>query len=249
MKKSLNILTIVCLILGILAGVLLPEQIQKLSFIGTIYINLLKFMIIPIIFTTITVTIYNSAKVKGKLIAKTIVLFILMFATTFIITSLIVAIFKPGINFTFEETEWTGAFAKFNLSEIFINLFPINIVTMIQNNAVFPTTIFSILCGICSLKIDDGKKLINIIELLKNLFSKILEYIMYLTPIAVFSIMGTTIATYGNLILGICAKYIGIAYLCSLITMIIVMILPVWVIAKINPIKYIKKYIIFGLSL
>ena len=37
------------------------------------------------------------------------------------------------------------------------------------------------------------------------------------------------------------AKYILVAYLCSIITLIVIMILPVWIFAKINPITYIKK--------
>ena len=64
---------------------------------------------------------------------------------------------------------------------------------------------------------------------------------MYLTPLAVISLLGGAIANYGNMIFSIGGKYILMAYLCSIIVMILVMILPVWIFAKINPITYIKK--------
>lgn len=243
MKKGFNLFVLMGLVLGILGGLFLPDFMNSLSFIGTIYINLLKFLIIPIIFTSIMVTIYKSHKDKSKILGKTIVTFIIMFTITFLLTSLIVYLLKPGASFKFDIVDWDGEATKFSLTDTIINLFPTNIAAMVQNNAIFPCIIFAFICGICASKVKTGEKVIEVIEGFKDIFSKILEYIMYLTPIAVFSLIGTTTANYGNLIFGVGAKYIGTAYLCSVVTMIVVMILPVWIFAKVNPFTYIKKII------
>lgn len=241
MKKIINLLIFIGLILGVILGLILPEIMKELSFIGTIYINLLKFIIAPILFTTIMSTIYNSYKSKNKIILKSVVTFIIMFIITFLITSLVFVILNPTKGFSYNFIEWTGETTKFNLAEIIVNLFPSNIITIFQNNSIFSIILLSILCGISAAKIKNGNKLVEIVNVTKDLFNRILEYIMYLTPIGVFSLIGSFIANYGSSIIGLGAKYIGMAYLCSVIVMFIVMILPVWFIAKINPVIYIKK--------
>ena len=49
MKKRVSFLTLTALLLAIVGGLLFKEQVVAIDFIGTIYINLLKFMIGPIV--------------------------------------------------------------------------------------------------------------------------------------------------------------------------------------------------------
>ena len=75
MKKRINLITIGFLILGILFGIVLPEFMKNISFLGEIYINLLKFIVVPILITNMIVVFYKSKKNSTKLISKTIILF------------------------------------------------------------------------------------------------------------------------------------------------------------------------------
>ena len=198
-------------------------------------------MIFPIIFTSIIVTINKSKKNNNKLLLKTVLLFTIMFIVSFLLTSLIVYLINPAKNYTYNFMEWTNEVTDFKLSEVLVNLFPSNIITMIQNNSLFATIIFAVLIGNAASKVENGEYVIKVIDGCKNISYKILEYIMYLTPLAIISLLGSAIATHGNLIFSVGGKYILMAYLCGLIVMLLVMILPVWVIAKINPFVYIKK--------
>lgn len=240
-KKLNNIFIIGSIILAIIFGLYLPKVVDNITFIGTIYINLLKFMIIPIIFTSIMISIYQSFGKRNKFILKTVLLFIVMFIVTFLITSLIVILLSPGKGFSYKIIEWTGETTKLNFQDIIINLFPSSIGSLLVNNSLFATIIFAILFGIATKKVNDGKKIIDLMEIIRNTLYKILEYIMYLTPLAIISLLGGAISKYGNIIFDIGFKYIGMAYLCSIVTMIIVMIIPAWLIGKVNPIKYIKN--------
>ena len=120
-------------------------------------------------------------------------------------------------------------------------IFPSNIVGIFLETKLFPIILFAYFIGIVSNKVNKGEKLIEGIVILRDVFFKILEYIMYLTPLAVFSLIGNTIANYGTIIIGIGLRYIAMAYLGGLFTVLVIMILPVWILAKINPIEYIKK--------
>lgn len=243
MNKKINLITITSLILGIIAGFTMPNIMNKISFLGSIYINLLKFIIVPILITNIIVSVYKLPKNRQitKLLIKIIVTFLIMFILTFILTSTILMFSKIGVGYNFIETDWQGKMVDLSLGGIVTKLFPSNIVTMISSDSIFAIILFATVFGICANKVSNGGKVIEIIEILQNIFNKIFELIMYLTPLAVFSLIGVTVANYGNLIMSVGAKYILISYLCGLLTMFFIMILPVWIIAKINPITYIRK--------
>ena len=241
MRKNFNIFIIIGLIIGIIFGVFFPKLMQELSFLGVIYINLLKFIIIPILFTSISITINKSVKKGSKLIIKTVVLFIVMFIMSFLITSLIVTLINPSKGFNYQLKDWDGTLTSFKMTDIVTNLFPSNIIDIFQNNLILPGIILAMFFGIYADKVKNGNKVIDLLEGLKNIFNKLLEDIILLTPIGVFSLVGNTVATYGISIIKYGLKYIGIAYFSSIIVLFFIMILPVWLFAKINPITYIKK--------
>lgn len=242
MSKKINILVIIGLILGILCGFLIPNIMNNISFIGTIYVNLLKFIIIPILLTNISISIYESKKQKTKLLFKTVLTFIVMFICTFLLTSLILSIINTNIlEFNFNEIKWDGNIVDINIKDVIINLFPSNFSTMISNNSIFAVILFAFVFGLCASKVEHGDKVMEIMSGLKNIFNKILEYIMYLTPLAVFSLIGSTISTYGSSMIGTGLKYILLAFLCGILVMIFIMIIPVSIICKVSPITYIKK--------
>ena len=241
MKNKLSKITIICLFLGIICGLLFPTIINEISFIGTIYINMLKFMIIPLISTSIITTIYKSKNLKDKTIAKTILLFIIMFTLTFILTSIIILILKPGENYSLNIIKWEGESNNLKISEIITNLFPSNIINILQNNSMFSAIIFSAVFAIAATKVKDSESLINIIDKLKEVLYKILEYIMYITPVAVFVLIGSAASNYKIDIIFFGIKYILTAYLCSIVALIAIMIIPSCIFGKIKIRDYIKK--------
>lgn len=240
-KKVYNILLVFGLVLAIIFGIYLPNIMEKLAFLGDIYLNLLKFMIAPIIFSSIICSIYHSSKIKNHFIIKTIFLFITMFIASFFLTSIVILISNIGHNYSYEFSSWTGEVVGLELSSIITNLFPSNLVTIFQNNSLFSIIFLAILCGYAAIKVENGDKVIDFFDGLKNIFYKILEYIMYLTPLGVFSLLGNAIVKYGTTLFSLGAKYIGAAYFCSFLVLIFIMILPAYFIGNVNPFSYIKK--------
>ncbi|MGI6510503.1 MAG: dicarboxylate/amino acid:cation symporter [Erysipelotrichaceae bacterium] len=241
MKKRISSLTIAALILAIICGLLFKEKVLVIDFIGAIYINLLKFMIGPIVFTSIAATIYDSSRKKGNLIVKSVFIFTVMFLVTFFLTSIIVVIIDPAKGFAFELSAYEGTLGSLNIKDIIINLFPTNIINMFQTNQLFAIIFFAYLVGFSATKVEKGVLFINLIESFRDILFKILEFIMYLTPLAVFSLMSATVAKYGTAVFGVGIKYILTAYLSGFVTMVVVMILPVWLFAKMNLITFVKK--------
>lgn len=238
MKNKVNILIFIGFILGILGGILLPNIMNSISFLGNIYINLLKLIIIPVLFTTISVSIYKNT--KSKILFKTIFTFILMFISVFLISSLIVYIINPTSYFKLDNIKSEIVPITLNITDFFLNIFPSNIIDVISKNNIIFIIIFASIFGYSASKVKNGKEVINFIEIISKIFNKILEYIIYLTPIAVFSLMGTSISTYGINVLSNALIYIVLAYFISIIIILLFLIIMK---NKVKPLIYLKKII------
>ena len=241
MKKNISILTLAALALGIIAGLYAKPLVTSLSFIGTIYINLLKFLIAPVVFTSIVPTIYHSAKRKDSKLTKAVMTYMGMFLATYFLMSLLVTIVDPAKGFSFPATDWNGSVSSLSVQDIIINLFPNNLVSIFADTKLFAIILFAYMLGLCLNEVKKGNRIAEDIEIIRDVFFKILEYIMYLTPLAVFTLIGNTVANYGAVIIGVGLKYIAMAYLGGLFTIVFIMMLPVWIFAKISPLAYLKK--------
>ncbi|MBQ1827230.1 MAG: dicarboxylate/amino acid:cation symporter, partial [Erysipelotrichaceae bacterium] len=242
MKNKNSTYTLIALVLGALCGALLGDYVKYISFIGTIYINLLKFLIGPIIFTSIAATAFKSSKNNSTLVIKAVIIFAIMFVATFFLTSAIVTIVKPASGFVLDnaDTGWQSG-NSLSITEIIVNLFPSNIVSMFANNSLFAIIMFSYLFGFCLTKIEKGSQVAEIITALRDAFYKILQYLMLLTPAAVFALISNTVAQYGAIIFSTGIRYILTAYLSGILTLILIMILPVLIISRMKPLEFIRK--------
>ena len=241
MKNKLSIFTLLGLLCGVVFGLCLPEYTDSIAFIGTFYISFLKYMIVPVVFTSICISIYDSRNFKNRLVSKTILVFVLMFMTTFLISSLVVTLIDPSRGFVFENVDWTGSTTDIDIKNIFINLIPKDFKKFLTGSYLFFVIVMAVLFGFIASKFDKGAKAIEIIGKVKKFLFKILEYFMYVTPLASFSLISNTIAKYGSIMLGVGARYILTAYVCSLVAVIFVMVLPVLVITKMSPLTFLKK--------
>ena len=224
MKRNISLLTLVFLALGILSGLFVKPLVTSLSFIGSIYINLLKFLIAPIVFSSIVPTIFHSSKKKDDTLQTAVITYMAMFVATFLLTSLAVTLLDPAKGFSFPAQDWNGNVQSLSVQEIIVNLFPNNLVSIFAETKLFAIILFAYMLGICAGKVEKGEKLIEGIEILRDIFFRILEYVMYLTPLAVFSLIGNTIANYGVVIIGVGLKYIAAAYLCGILTIITLLV-------------------------
>lgn len=240
MKKNIGLLTLISLIMGCLFGLFFKDASLSIEFIGTYYIKILKLFITPLLFTCIALTIYKTSKKKETLVIKSIIIFILMFLLTFIITSLIVLLINPSEGFMSGEMTWNGNTTEFNLLNTLLNILPKNLSDIFVNPKVFFVIVIAYIFGSITshFKFD---KFYEYLEKFKELLFKIFEIIVYVTPIATFSLIASTISKNGTLLLGTGLKYILTAYLAAIVTLFVVMILPVKLISNIGVLEYIKK--------
>ncbi|MBQ2658868.1 MAG: dicarboxylate/amino acid:cation symporter [Erysipelotrichaceae bacterium] len=241
MKKNLSLFTFIALLMGIIFGLFFSQYTDSIAFIGTWYITFLKYMIVPVVFTSITVSVYDSRNLKNRMIIKTVALFVAMFTATFLLSSLIVMFVDPSRGFILEEVKWNGTTTQFDLKQMFLNLIPKDLKKFLTGSYLFFVIAVSFLIGYLSSLFKGGEKLIEGVRKIKDFLFRILEYFMYVTPFAVFSLISVTVARYGSVLLGVGVRYILAAYLCALIMLTVVMVLPVLIICRMSPLTFIKK--------
>lgn len=237
MNKKLSIITLCSLVLGILAGLFWPELCRTAEFWGTIYINLLKMLIFPVLFTSIVNVVSSGGKEASKTTGISILIFAVMFLASFALCSGIWSILKPGIGFAFEEIEWTNSITTVSTPIFLTNLFPSNIVQSAANNNVFQIVLFAFLFG---LALKQTGRDTSFTKTLADASNKLVEYVMYLTPIGVFALISNAIVNFGSDIFYTAIKYIGSAFIGCVLVDIIVMFLPVVIIGKVSLKEYVK---------
>ena len=240
-KKNLSLFTLIGLVLGVIFGLVCPDMVPSISFIGTFYISCLKYMVVPVVFTSICVSVFNSRKLKNRLVPMTILVFALMFIATFLLSSLIVTIIDPSRGFAFENVEWTGSTTTIGIGAMLKNLVPTSLIKFLTGSNLFTVILLAFVFGVVCTLFDKGEKVIAFIGKIKGFLFVILEYFMFVSPFAVFSLMASTIVNYGSILLGVGVRYILTAYVCTLAALVIVMIVPVLVICKMSPKTFISK--------
>ena len=239
-KNLLYPLSLLAFALGLALGLAVPGLFAPIAFLGDIYISLLKLIVIPLLMTEITVSVYRSAGELASRLLKTVGLFVAMFAVSFLLTAALTALLGPGRGLALPGEAWTGELASVTLSGFFAGIFPSNIFASMAAGSILPCILFAFVCGIAAERVR-AEKAMAVAEELRRIFSRVLSYIMTLTPLGVFVLMGKAAADYGAALLGVCARYILTAWLgCAVVTA-LVMILPVWLRAGIAPLTYIRR--------
>lgn len=225
MKKAISIITLISLILGIFFGFYGGDLVSKIEFVGSTYITLLKYLILPVIFTSISVSIYQSAGNREFLVLRAVVLFLGMFMISFLLSSVIVLLIDPAKGAEFLSSETAVSTLDIRIGDFFINLLPKDIAGLFTGKYLFFIIVLSYLFGLISHRLK-AERVINVIIKIRDFCYRILNYLQYVTPLAVFSLIATAINRFGMDTIMAGLKYILTAYLCGIAVLVIVMILP-----------------------
>lgn len=183
-------------------GIVLPHIFAHLEFISGTFINLLKLCALPIVLTSLIVTIGNLQKLHElKKVARNSLIYI--FITEIIAVTIGLIVFNSvdisgGIN---AESLLSGAkytestSTAIDPSHIFNYIFSSNIFHSLANFDVLPVVAFSIMFGItCALNQEKARPILDVMVSTREMFLSLLNGVMYLAPIAIFVLIGTSVA-------------------------------------------------------
>ena len=238
--KWLSVSALIALVLGLVLGLTVPKIFAPISFLGDVYVNLLKLIVVPLLMAEVTAGVYGAARtVAGRLI-KTVVLFVCMFVASFLLMAGFTALVRPGEGLMLFGDAWSGELAAASVGGFLKSILPSNLFAAMSAGSILPCILFAFAAGIAAGAVK-AEKAMAVVDDCRRIFTKILEYIMYLTPVGVFVLIGGAAAEYGAQLFGVCARYILMAWGGCLVVTVLVLILPVWVYAKIPPWTYLRR--------
>ncbi len=246
MKKILSIenLTLIAIILSVPFGIYFKELSTNMSFIGTIFLNLLKLVIVPLILSSVLVSILglNSLTRIKEVGIKTLIYYMSTTTIAVITGLLIVNFFGFESNAEFSEKEFSLD-KEISLKDFILSLIPSNPVESLAEGKVIQIIIFSILIGMALLKIAEDKRsvIFKFFDGLNDGLIVLTRWIIYLTPIGVFSIVSSLVAEKGiDPILGLW-KYALAVFTGLLVHAVINLGLIAYLVGRFNPLDYFLK--------
>lgn len=243
-KENLFLRVMIGFVLGIVLGCVLPGLSIATKIVGDIYLNLIKLMIIPIVFCAVFGGIANikDGALLRKVGFRTVVLYVLMFVLSAVVSLAIAWTIRPGLGTVFENPPvYEGQITSPSISSFLATIVPTNIVKAAADGSTLPVILFTVVFAVAILNIGvKGKPVVDFMNSLSDAFFKMLSYFMEVSPIGVMSLMAYSVAQYGTGIFGALAKYIGTCWLCCIVVFFVVMVLPTCLYTKVPPMKFIR---------
>lgn len=205
--KSLTTQVLIAIVLGILFGALFPKTGANLKVLSDIFVKMIKMVIAPIIFLTIVVGIAGMGDMKkvGRIGGKALLYFEIVSTISLAIGILFATIFKPGVGVnahstTADITQFTkqAAEGSHGFMEFILGIIPENFIGALASGQLLPILFLAVLFGIALSGLGEkGKSLIELFEKLSDTFFRIVNLIMYYSPIAAFGAISYTIGQFG----------------------------------------------------
>ncbi len=251
MKKiSLTAQIGIALVLAVIAGILLRHQADFVNTyiqpIGIIFLNLLKFIVVPLVLFSIMAGILsmNDISKVGKLGFRALLYFMTttLFAVTLglVVPSLLKGIL-PLIRINTETAAEIVETPHLTVMDQIVNMFPSNILAPVSSMAMMQVIVIALFFGIAMVHVGEKGEMARKVTLSFNdVVGKILEYIMALAPIGVFCMLTPVVVENGPAVLGSYAALLLLAYFCFAIHAGVVYASAVGLLGKISPLKFFK---------
>ena len=249
-KLSLTAQIGIALVLAVIAGILLGNQADFVNTyikpIGLIFLNLLKFIVVPLVLFSIMAGILsmNDVSKVGKLGLRALLYFMAttLFAVTLglVVPSLLKGIL-PLIHINLDATAEVIDTPQLSVMDQIVNMFPSNILAPVSSMAMMQVIVIALFFGIAMVHVGEKGEMARKVTLSFNdVVCKILEYIMALAPIGVFCMLTPVVVDNGPAVLGSYIALLGLAYLCFAIHAGVVYSSAVGLIGRMSPLKFFK---------
>ena len=211
-KLSLAYQILIGLVLGIAVGAIFygnPKVETYLQPIGTMFINMIKMIVVPIIISTLVIGVAGTGDIKklGKLGGKTLLYFEIVTTIAIIVGLMSANIFKPGEGIDMSSlekgdisqyVETTEEVQNGGFMDVLVGIVPSNIVESMANADMLPIIFFSVLFGLGVAAIGErGKPVLEVFQGVADAMFWVTNMIMKFAPFGVFALIGVTVSKFG----------------------------------------------------
>ncbi|MFL0507147.1 glutamate/aspartate:proton symporter GltP [Ureibacillus sp. 179-F W5.1 NHS] len=213
-KLSLASQIIIGLVLGIIVGAIFygnPNVEKYLQPLGTIFLNLIKMIVVPIIVSTLIIGVAGTGDMKqlGRLGGKTLIYFEIITTIAIVVGLGAANIFQPGEGINMNELTQTDISSYVETTEsvehdggglldTIVSIVPTNFIQSMAEADMLPVIFFSVLFGLGVAAIGEkGKPVLDVAQGVADAMFWVTNLVMKFAPIGVFGLIGVTVSKFG----------------------------------------------------
>jgi aerobic C4-dicarboxylate transport protein len=202
LHRSLYIQVLAAITLGVLFGLVSPARAAAMKPLGDGFIKLIKMLIGPIVFATITVGLARMGALRdvGRIGLRTLIYFEVVSTLALAIGLVVVNILQPGAGLQVPAGAAAPAAAGVQptAAEFLLNVIPSTMIEGFVRGDILQVLLVSLLFGIALLSQGDrAATMVGWIEQLSHVLFAIVGIVMRLAPIGAFGAMAFTVGRYG----------------------------------------------------
>jgi len=233
--KRLTTFILIGLVLGIAVGwavnahfddgtpasaALLKSVAGYMSIVTTIFLQLIKMIIAPLVFSTLVVGIAHMGDTGalGRVGLKSFGWFVCASLLSLTLGLALVHLLQPGAGLNLPippATESAGIdTAGFEPAKIVKHIFPASIVEVMGTNEILPIVVFSIFFGVAITAVGEkARPIVRGLDAVVTVMLQITDYVMRFAPFAVFSAVAAALIEHGPRVIGKLAYFMGSVYI------------------------------------
>lgn len=232
------------------AGYALAETLHQ---VGAIFVQLLRVLVPPLVFTAIVASIANIAQLQNaaRLVWRTLFWFAITALIAVLIGIVLGLILQPGLHTTVEAAAAKAPKTHGSWLDFLAGLVPSNILglaasTKISDGAattglsfnVLQIVVISLVTGVAALKVGEaGEAFLKFNAAALAIVRKVLWWVIRLTPIGTVGLFGNAVAQYGWTTLGQLGAFTGAVYI-GLALVLLVVYPTILALNGLNPLKF-----------
>ena len=237
-KLSLATKTFIGFGLGIVIGLVFGEKATIVKPLGTVFLNMIKMIVVPMVFFSITAGVASLGDLKKlrNIGVKVVGLYALTSALCVGLGLIMANIINPGKGFDLtalsQSTDYEAQ-AMPSIIDTLIDMFPSNIFTSFTNTNMLQIIVFSVFLGVALIMMGkEGERLLAGVQGCANAMYKITAIVMEFSPIGVCALLADSVGAYGLKIFGPLGKLILTVYASDVILVLLMYIPMVAFLAK-----------------
>lgn len=239
---------LIAMILAIIVGIALQGHREFLADyvrpFGTIFLNLVKFIVVPIVLFSIMTGILSMKDIRkvGAIGMRTVIFYLCTTAVAITI-GLVVASAAQGLFPVLSTADLAyKASAPTKFMNTIVGIFPSNFIMPLSSASMLQIIIMALTLGIAILLIGGSRaeRLTEFVGDWEAVFMKCMELILKLSPVGVFCLLTPVIAANGPAVIGSLAMVLLVAYACYVIHTVAVYSLAVKIGGGLSPAAFFK---------
>lgn len=232
--RLLYVQVIFAIILGVLLGKFWPEPSIGLKVLGDGFIALVKMIIAPVIFITVSTGLASMSNLSavGRVTGKAMLYFITFSSLALVVGMVVANLVQPGHGMNIDPStldpksiqDYVDASKEHSLTAFILGIIPTSLMSSLTGDSILQVLFVAIMFGLgLSMTQDKSKPVIDFLNALAHPVFKIVELLMKLAPIGAFGAMAFTVGKYGLDVLWNLIGLVGTFYLTAAMFVVVIL--------------------------